>query len=172
MVLTQLTKEHAKVELKKLVAQFKENYSQYKKDTYNEAQVRKEYVDRFFKILGWDVDNEQCHAEQYKEVVNEDSLKISGKTKAPDYGFRIGGIRKFFVEAKKPAVNIKEESEPSFQLRRYAWNAKLPISILTDFEELAVYGCTRKPSGKDKSSVGRIWYFTFEQYEEKFEDIF
>ena len=31
MVLTQLTKEQAKVELKKLVAQFKENYSQYKK---------------------------------------------------------------------------------------------------------------------------------------------
>ncbi len=172
MVLTQLTKEQAKIELKKLVAQFKESYSQYKKDTYNEAQVRKEYVDRFFKILGWDVDNEQGHAEQYKEVVNEDSLKISGKTKAPDYGFRIGGVRKFFVEAKKPAVNIKDAPEPAFQLKRYAWNAKLPISILTDFEEFAVYDCTSKPSEKDKASAGRIWYFTFEQYEEKFEEIF
>ncbi|MEA3379137.1 MAG: type IV restriction endonuclease, partial [Nanoarchaeota archaeon] len=46
----------------------------------------------------------------------------------------------------------KLESSPAYQLRRYSWNAKLPISILTDFEEFAVYDCTQKPSEKNKSS--------------------
>ena len=49
--------------------------------------------------------------------------------------------RKFFVEAKKTSVNIKDDISPAFQLRRYAWSAKLPLSILTDFEEFAVYDC-------------------------------
>ena len=34
-------------------------------------------------------------------------------------------------KAKKPAVNLKADPEPAFQLRRYAWSGKLPLSILT-----------------------------------------
>jgi hypothetical protein len=49
------------------------------------------------------------------------------------------------VEAKKPAVDIKYDIYPAFQLRRYAWNKHLPLSILTDFEEFAVYDCRNKP---------------------------
>jgi adenine-specific DNA-methyltransferase len=172
MTFTQLKKEEAKEELKKLVDRFNENIDQYKRKTYLEAHVRKEFIDKFFKILGWDVDNDRGLPEQYKEVINEDSLKISGKTKAPDYGFRIGPQRKFFVEAKAPSVNIKDKSEPAFQLRRYAWNAKLPLSILTDFEEFVVYDCTQKPSEKDKSTVARIMFIPFTEYIDKFDKIY
>lgn len=172
MEFNQLTKEQAKKELRILVQRFKDNLEQYKKSTYIEAHVRKEFIDKFFKILGWDVDNDHGYPEQHKEVVNEDSLNICGKTKAPDYGFRIGPQRKFFVEAKKPSINIKENSSPAYQLRRYAWNAKLPISILTDFEEFAVYDCTKKPNENDKASVSRIMYLTFAEYEEKFDEIY
>jgi len=49
-----------------------------------------------------------------------------------------------FFEAKKPSVNIKTDISPAFQLRRYAWSAKLPLSIVTDLEELAIYDCRRK----------------------------
>jgi len=73
----------------------------------------------------------------YRDVIFEDSLKVGGATKAPDYSFRIGGQRKIFVEAKKPSVNIATDIGPAFQLRRYAWSAKLPLSILTNFEEFA-----------------------------------
>ena len=31
-------------------------------------------------------------------------IKVGGTTKAPDYCFRIGPTRKFFVEAKKPSL--------------------------------------------------------------------
>ena len=80
------------------------------------------------------------------------------------YKKSIGGQRKFFVEAKKPAVNIKEDVSPSYQLRRYAWSAKLPLSVVTDFEEFSVFDCRIKPNPKDKNSVGRIAYYTFDEY--------
>jgi len=119
--------------IKQLVERFESNHEAYRSSRYKEAQARIEFINPFFKALGWDMDNEQGWAEQYKEVVHEDSLDSEDETKAPDYAFRIGGVRKFFVEAKKPAVNIQSDIHPAFQLRRYAWSAKLPLSILTDF---------------------------------------
>lgn len=166
-----ITKEQAKEEIGKLVETFRNNLKQYQQAGYKEAHVRKEFIDKFFFFLGWDVNNEEGRAEQYKDVINEDAIKISGKTKAPDYAFRIGGARVFFVEAKKPAVNIKDKIEPAFQLRRYAWNLKIPLSILTDFEELAIYDCRIKPDSKDKASVARINFINFEQYIEKFDEL-
>lgn len=138
---------------------------------YNETQVRREFIDPFLKELGWDIDNEQGYAEAYKDVVHEDAIRIGGMHKAPDYCMRIGGVRKFFVEAKKPAVNVKENSEPAFQVRRYAWSAKLPLSILTDFQELAVYDCRLKPTKTDGSTKARIQYFTYKDYIEKWDEI-
>ena len=49
----------------------------------------------------------------------------------------------------------------AFQLRRYAWSAKLPLSILSDFEELAVYDCRVKPDKSDKPSVGRVLFMAY-----------
>jgi hypothetical protein len=111
-----MKQEQAKQEVKKLVERFRYNIDVYKKSAYNEAQVRREFIDPFFEALGWDVSNKQGYAEQYKEVVLEDTIKVGGSTRAPDYSFRIGGQRQFFVEAKKPAVNIKEDVSPSYQL--------------------------------------------------------
>lgn len=119
--------------LTKPVEQFERNRSAYQAAGYNETQVRREFLDPFFKALGWDVDNEQGHAEAYKDVIHEDAIKVGGATKAPDYCFRIGGRRIFFLEAKKPSVNVREDVSAAFQLRRYAWSAKLPLSILSDF---------------------------------------
>jgi type I restriction-modification system DNA methylase subunit len=165
-------KEQAKQKLRELVERFRYNLDVYKKSTYNEAQVRWEFIDPFFEALGWDVSNKQGFAEQYKEVVHEDVIKVGRSTRAPDYSFRIGGQRKFFVEAKKPAVNIKEDVSPSYQLRRYAWSAKLPLSVVTDFEEFSVFDCQIKPNPTDKTGVGRIAYYTFEDYLDKFDEIY
>lgn len=154
-----------------LIERFKENRASYKSGSYNETQVRREFIDPLFEALGWDVNNKNGYAEAYKEVVHEDAIKIGGQTKAPDYAFRIGGVRKFFLEAKKPSVNIKDDISPAFQLRRYAWSAKLPLSVLTDFEEFAVYDCRIKPEKGDKASVARILYMTFDQLIDRWDDI-
>lgn len=154
-----------------LVKRFGDQIEAYKNGKYNETQVRVEFIDPFFKALGWDIHNEQGLAPAYKDVIHEDAIKIGFETKAPDYCFRVGGTRKFFLEAKKPAVNIKDDVGPAFQVRRYAWSSKLPLSILTDFEEFAVYDCRIKPQKGDKPSVGRVFYCRCDEYEAKWDDI-
>jgi type I restriction-modification system DNA methylase subunit len=154
-----------------LVDRFERNHQAYKSGSYNEAQVRIEFLDPFFKALGWDIGNELSYAEAYKDVVHEDAIKMGDGTRAPDYSFRIGGTRKFFLEAKRPSIDIKNDASPAFQLRRYAWTTKLPLSILTDFEEFAVYDCRVKPDQKDKASVARIQYIHFTEYATRWDEI-
>jgi type I restriction-modification system DNA methylase subunit len=154
-----------------LVERFQRNIEAYHSPVYNETQLRIEFIDPFFEALGWDVTNKAGYAEQYKDVIHEDAIKIAGATKAPDYCFRIGGVRKFFLETKKPSIDIKTQTSPAYQLRRYAWSAKLPISILTDFEEIAIYDCRLRPKPSDKPSVGRVRFYTYTQYIDSFEEI-
>jgi len=160
-----MKKEEARNTIAALVERFEEQYDSYKRSDYSEALVRKDFVDPFFKALGWDMDNSQGYAEAYREVIHEDKVKVAKTLKAPDYSFKLsGGKRLFFVEAKKPHVRVKVEVDPAYQLRRYAWSAKLPISILTDFEEFSVYDCTKRPNPTDSAAVGRIKYMTFREY--------
>lgn len=155
----------------RLVENFERNREAYRSGRYNETQVRRDFIDPFFKELGWDMDNSAGYAEAYRDVIHEDAIKIGESTKAPDYCFRVGGQRKFFLEAKKPSVNIKTDVGPAFQLRRYAWSAKLSLSIVTDFEEFAIYDCRQKPSKDDKASVSRLFYCTYEEYSSKWDEI-
>jgi predicted type IV restriction endonuclease len=158
-------------EILQLVETFERNQGAYTSGAYNETQLRQEFINPLFMGLGWDVNNRAGYAEAYKDVIHEDSIKIGGATKAPDYCFRIGGARKFFLEAKKPSIDIKHDVHPAFQLRRYAWSAKLPLSILTDFEEMAVYDCRIKPVKTDKASTGRTKYIKYTEYPERWEEI-
>ena len=155
--------------LRPLIENFDRNLRQYKSSSYGEAKVRVDFIDKFFEALGWDVRNREGYSEDYREVVREDKVIIAGKPKAPDYSFRIGGVRKFFVEAKKPSVDIRHAQSPAFQIRRYAYTAKLPLSILTDFEEFAVYDTRIKPDQRDEASVGRIFYCKFTDYEKEWD---
>jgi hypothetical protein len=152
-----------------LCERYERNRDAYRSDAYNEAQARQEFINPLFKLLGWDMDNEQGYAEAYKDVVHEDAIRIGGAMKAPDYSFRIGGQRKFFLEAKKPRVSVVDQKDPAYQLRRYAWSAKLPLSILTNFSELAVYDCRYRPEIGDAPGKHRVEYFTYEKYAEKWE---
>lgn len=158
-------------EILDLVERFGQHLDDYHNGRYAETQLRRDYLDPFFEALGWDVANRSGAAEAYRDVIHEDIVKVGGDTKAPDYSFRIGGTRKFFVEAKKPSVGIKGDVAPAFQVRRYAWSAKLPLSILTDFEEFAVYDCRIRPSKADKADKARIHYWTYKEYADKWDDI-
>ena len=153
--------------IRTLAQSFEFHQAAYKRGQFNETQLRREFIDPFFKALGWDIDNNQRYSELYKDVIHEDPIRIRGSTEFIDYSFRIGGVRKFLVEAKKPGVNIRDDASPALQIRRYAWNARLPLSILTDFEEFAVYDCTKKPMPGDTAATARIAYFTFKEYAER-----
>lgn len=155
----------------RLVETFEQNLVEYH-TRKNETELRREFLDKFFAALGWDVANEKGYDEAHKEVVHEFSVEVAGQGKKADYAFRTGGEKfDFLVEAKKPSVNIPNSPEAAFQLRRYGWSAKLPINILTDFEHFAVYDCRAKPSYEEKASVGRILLIHYKDYVARWDEI-
>ncbi len=165
------TFDQGKDEIAKLCHYFATNRQSYLGPAIKEAHVRQSLIDPFFEALGWDVANRSMIAPQYREVIPEDSLDIEGQQKAPDYTFRVGTLPKFYVEAKKCGINISADPAPAYQLRRYGFSAKLPLSILTDFEELGVYDCASRPRPGEKASHARILYFSFTEYPDRWEEI-
>lgn len=156
--------------IQELVDHYRRNAKSYK--ALNETEVRLQFIDPLFEALGWDVHNKNRYAEAYKDVVHEYSLKGATTVEAPDYCFQVGGNRKFFVEAKRPSVAINTDVSPAYQLRSYGWTSKLPISILTNFASFAVYDCRKEPKPGDKASTSRIDLISYEEYVDRWDDIF
>ncbi len=159
-------------EVVELAERFDRNVEAYRAGRINEESTKVSYINPLFEALGWDIRNSQGHPGAYKEVVFEDSVKIGGGTKAPDYGFYVGGSRRFFLEAKKPSVDLAGDVNPAVQLRRYAWTARHPLSILTDFEEFAVYDCRVGPGKDDKASTARAMYLRYDEYEARWGELY
>jgi len=157
--------------VQRLVEVFNDNLADYQRTDYLETPVRSDFIDPLLRALGWDMGNSQGQPESLRDVVEEQRFAGSGQLLAPDYSMRLGGERQFFVEAKKPSENIKTDKRWSFQLRRYGWNAKVPISVLTDFEELAIYDCRSEPTDKDLVQTDRVHYYHFSEYIEKWDEI-
>ena len=136
---------------------------------FNEQDCRDEFISPLLESFGWDVHNEKGTSPQYKEVVVE---KFSNSGDRPDYTLTLNGVSKIFVEAKKPAVNIKEEQEPAIQARRYGWNAKHKLSILTNFEDMMIYDVTNKPQDGDSATVSLYRKYHYLEYLKKYEEIY
>ena len=134
----------------------------------NETELRRQFVDPFFGALGWDVTDSEQVGHEVSVLVDEAGAQ---KPKRPDYGFRVDGATHFFVETKPPHLNLKDDSTPAFQLRRYGWSGNKPVSILTDFEEFAVYDCRVKPQRSDPASKARLRYYRYGEYIENWNDI-
>ena len=158
-------------EVRALVENFAEHRETYHQGDYKEASLRNDFLNPLFIALGWDVYNSKAKHEAYRDVILEQSMRVEKSVRAPDYCFRVGGTPKFFLEAKKPVIDIKSDISPAFQLRRYAWTAKLPLSILTDFEEFAVYDCRIKPDKGDKASTARVMLLSYADYVERWDEI-
>ena len=172
-VLNQENIEKGREIIADLVARFDSNKSFYTTSKlYKEEETKVEFINPMMEALGWDVHNKQGLGPNFKEVVFEESLAVGKETRAPDYSFRLGGQLIYYLEAKKPSVNIKEDRSPAYQARRYGWSAKIPIVILTDFEELAIYETTSKPKETERASTDRVLYYTYDEYVEKWDEIY
>ena len=166
-----MTFEDSRGEIARLVEYFRANREAFLAPGVKEAHVRQSLIDPFFEALGWDVHNASRLPPQNREVIPEDSLDVEGERKAPDYTFRFGRLPRFYAEAKKCGVDVNSDPKPAYQLRRYGWSARLPLSILTDFEELGVYDCTIRPKITDKASCARILYFRFTEYADRWREL-
>lgn len=118
--------------IESLAAKFEKDKAHYLSKGYPEAQVRLDFLDPFFKALGWDVENKGQKPPHERDVIVELHPETSGR---PDYNFRINGVTKFFVEAKAPSESL-DNIKHILQAKSYAWSTKeVYFVVLADFEE-------------------------------------
>jgi len=146
--------------VEKLIHRFESDQAHYLSKSYSEAQARVDFVTPFFKALGWDVENEEGLAHHAREVVVELGEDTQGR---PDYGFRLAGQTKFFVEAKAPSEAL-DNARHIMQAKKYAWNTKqVFFVVLTDFEEFRFYDASIIPDER-KPGEGLLLNFRYTDY--------
>lgn len=156
-----------------LVEKYESNRNFCRTPKFNETQVRNEFLDPLFEVLGWDIRNMSGKKTNEREVLLEESLKANAAThsKKPDYTFRLFGERKFFLEAKKPCVDISTDDNPAKQIRRYGYTANLKISVLSNFEDLYIYDTSYKVEDGDTLTKARIKAYHYTDYENAVEEL-
>jgi adenine-specific DNA-methyltransferase len=148
--MSEQTFDLAFTEIKTLAENFQANEQEYLKSSYSEADVRRHFIDKFWKALGWDVYHERERNPYEQEVKVERGVNVSNRLKKADYAFFAApNFRdvKFYVEAKKPARNL-DNADDYFQTIRYGWSSNTPVAVLTDFEPFRVLDYCYKPNFK------------------------
>lgn len=172
----QIDRQTFKGSIAERVRQFSSHIEEYTCPAYNETEVRVDFVNPFFRALGWDIDNEAGLPQHLREVTHEATVRVnengSLRSKKPDYSFRIGTETLFYLETKKPSVDIASDNAPSFQLRRYGWSGNLKISVLTNFADLYIYDCSVRPVETDDIGVALIAHYSYTEYEDKYDEIY
>ena len=158
---TDATFESFEKELNRLVESFGKRLTELKQPGYAEAQLRDDFLNPFFRALGWDMENRAGLIQREREVEIESATQIGGGRKRADYLFRTDKRDRFVCEAKKPAEEL--HSRYAFQAKRYAWNKGVWMALLTDFEELKIYIVGGKPH-IDEPQVGEWKNWHFRQY--------
>lgn len=162
------------IDIADLVQNFRAHIRDYKSPDTKEAAIRQQFIDPFWRALGWDVGDTKGVGPSEAEVIIEKSVEtvdVGGlRSRRPDYLFRLGGFARFIVEAKKPAIDIDQDKDAIFQAKQYAWNSTIPFAILTDFEQFRLYDTTLKPILNDPRR-GLVKEFTldYDKYESQWD---
>lgn len=166
-------KAAARARVADLVQNFRRNEADYLRPAYNETQARTDFITPLLEAFGWDVHNAAGHPLGLREVIEEATVEVGEErlSKKPDYELRLARQRKLFVEAKKPSVRIDRSKDAAFQTRRYGYSASLPIAVLTNFEQLAVYDCQPEPDLADEAHVARILLVRYDEFEARFDEL-
>lgn len=138
----------------------------------SEATMRT-WIDEFLHVFGWDVHNtlqvqtERTLGKQEKARLHE----IGSTNTRPDYTLANGSVKLVFVDAKSLSVDISTDKEAAFQIRSYGWSIGAPFSIVTNFEQLAVYDCSAMPHVSDEADFARIHFLNVNEYVDAYEKL-
>jgi hypothetical protein len=94
----------AHADIIKLVRTFADNHDKYLAASYNESAARKDFIDKFFIALGWDVNHDEQANPYEQEVKVERNVAVTARVKKADYAFFLTPdfhAERFFVEAKR-----------------------------------------------------------------------
>ena len=168
-----MPKREALEKVKELVEEFNRNKDNFLAKDYLENHLEHHFVIPFLKALGWDIESKGI-APFLREVITQDRVQVGKTKKAPDYGFGLPGSEKrlFYLEAKAPSVKIKTDKDAAFQLRRYGRSGQTAVSLLFNFNELAIYDCTQKQNATSDAKFARLKYFTCDEYIANFDFIY
>lgn len=168
-----LSNNAARDRVAELVQNFRRHEADYLRTAYNETQVRTDFITPLLEAFGWDVHNAGGQPLAFREVIEEATVDVAEErlSKKPDYELRLARQRKLFVEAKKPHVRIDQNSGAAFQARRYGYSASLPITVLTNFYQLAIYDCLPKPALTDEPHVARLLLVRYDAFIARFDEL-
>jgi hypothetical protein len=161
--MSEATFKSFEAELGRLVDTFGKNLTAYKGPGYDEASLRQEFLNPFFRALGWDMENKAGLIPQHREVEIE-SRSDAGRA---DYLFRTARLPRFICEAKKPAEELPPHAQ---QAKGYAWTIGVPLAVLSDFEELNLYIVGGEPK-EDEPLVGLWKTYHFRDYVAKAQEL-
>jgi type I restriction-modification system DNA methylase subunit len=132
-----LDKEKAKRSLYKLTEKFKKELESGRAQEYNEEATKISFIQPFLEdVLGWNVRN-------HDEVSPEETIS-KGRV---DYGLKVEGTTKVFIEAKPIRADLDKYIE---QAIRYGYNKRsVPFVLLTDFEGIKLFDVTVKPDSRN-----------------------
>jgi len=166
-------KAAARARVAKLVVNFQRNEADCLRASYNETQARTEFITPLLEAFGWDVHNAAGQPLALREVIEEATVEVGEERlfKKPDYELRLARQRKLFVEAKKPSVRIDHDRASAFQTRRYGYSASLPIVVLTNFHQLAIYDCQPTPAETDEAHIARLLLVRYNEFEAHFDEL-
>jgi len=150
-----ITKEEAKVKLKKLVDNFSENPKYW--DSKPEEDIKHLFIEPLFEeILGWD-----------RKDVSKEPRVLKGRA---DYILRDGNKEVLVIEAKKTNVSLNEEE--GRQAVSYAYHRKIKFAVLTNFKDLRVYHALsniKRIDGNLLKKDGAYFRLNFSEFLEKFD---
>jgi len=154
----ELTKEKAKENLSKLIEKFRGELESGRAQDYNEESTKISFIQPLLEdVLGWDVRN-------HDEVSPEEKVS-KGRV---DYGLKVEGVTKMYVEAKPIRADLNKHID---QAIRYGYNKKgVPFVLLTDFEGIKLFDVTVKPDARNFLKGLNI-DLSWEEYLEQFDKI-
>jgi type I restriction-modification system DNA methylase subunit len=120
-----MDREAIKGEIADLIAFFKTNYEQFKKQA--ESNTETKLIEKLFGILGWTTNDFEKTSHARRE----------GRLGRPDYDFKINGKTVFFMEVKKVGISLEKEADA--QAISYALSRRVPFAISTNFESLKIF---------------------------------
>lgn len=127
-----MDKKVALEKVKALTEKYQEVEKEGRVNKYNEEMTKKDFILPLFEALGWKTtDSREVSAEE----------KISKKR--VDYGFRINGIPKFFLEAKSFKEDLDDRKYIE-QAINYSWHKGCTWAILTNFESIKIFNAEVK----------------------------
>ncbi|MCF0218293.1 MAG: N-6 DNA methylase [Muribaculaceae bacterium] len=156
--------------LRALVARFQEAKKSGGLQNSSEATMRA-WIDELLSVFGWNVQN--THEVLTERTLGREEKKklhaIGSTNTRPDYTLVNGKVPLAFVDAKSLDVNIETDKDVAFQIRSYGWSIGALFSIVTNFNQLAIYDCSGMPSIDDSANYARRYFLTAEEFVERYE---